>query len=224
MKDWEKFRTFKERGEWVELQFMAEAASRGFGLSKPWGDSQAYDVGIDSGPNHLRVQVKSTSYLRRTGYYCEFKPQDYRTGYRLDQVDLFAAYVIPENVWYLIPAAVLVREHIQGLQLCPVRHSSRCPYLYEKYREAWGLLAKTRRELRKHRSARNNAKPKKHVSSRERRSHPEWSRLFAGAKACSGRGRRDLAGTPNATPDEGSASATRSASQPPSGGRMQPRA
>jgi len=44
-KYWEKFRTFKERGEWVELQFMAAAAQRCFAVSKPWGDTQAYDVG-----------------------------------------------------------------------------------------------------------------------------------------------------------------------------------
>jgi hypothetical protein len=27
MKYWERFKSFKERGEWVELQFMAEAAA-----------------------------------------------------------------------------------------------------------------------------------------------------------------------------------------------------
>ncbi|HEY3971582.1 MAG TPA: group I intron-associated PD-(D/E)XK endonuclease [Candidatus Sulfotelmatobacter sp.] len=144
MEQWEKFRTFKQRGEWVELLFMAAAALRGFGISKPWGDSAACDVGIHHGSNYLRVQVKSSSYRRGTGYYCEFKPQDFQTGYSLEQVDLFAAYVIPTDAWYLIPAAVLLRQHIQGLQLCPVRPSTRCPYLYEKYREAWKMLAKNR--------------------------------------------------------------------------------
>ena len=43
------FKTFKERGEWVELQFMARAVRNGFKVSKPWGDSSAYDVGIESG-------------------------------------------------------------------------------------------------------------------------------------------------------------------------------
>ena len=50
------FRTFKERGEWVELQFMARAVRNGFKVSKPWGDSSAYDVGIESGERILRVQ------------------------------------------------------------------------------------------------------------------------------------------------------------------------
>jgi hypothetical protein len=43
------FRTFKERGEWVELQSMACAVRKGFKVSKPWGDSSAYGVGIESG-------------------------------------------------------------------------------------------------------------------------------------------------------------------------------
>jgi hypothetical protein len=38
-KYWEKFSSFKERGEWVELQFMAAAAQRRFAVSKPWGDT-----------------------------------------------------------------------------------------------------------------------------------------------------------------------------------------
>src|SRR5215472_5804240 len=33
------FRTSKQRGEWVELKFMAGAAELGLNLAKPWGDS-----------------------------------------------------------------------------------------------------------------------------------------------------------------------------------------
>ena len=61
MKYWERFKTMKQRGEWVELQFMAQAAKRRFAVCKPWGETRAYDVGIEHGPNFLRVQVKSTS-------------------------------------------------------------------------------------------------------------------------------------------------------------------
>jgi hypothetical protein len=56
MKHWERFNSPKQRGEWVELQFMAKAALRRFIVSKPWGDVQAYDVGIEHGQNFLRVQ------------------------------------------------------------------------------------------------------------------------------------------------------------------------
>ena len=66
------FRTFKERGEWVELRFMTEAVEHGFRVSKPWGDSSAYDVGIESGSRVLRVQVKSTDC--RTEFGCILQP------------------------------------------------------------------------------------------------------------------------------------------------------
>lgn len=72
--DWDRFSNFKQRGEWVELQFMALAARRRFAISKPWG-IQAYDVGIEHGPNFLRVQVKSTTQRVGGGYRCQFRPQ-----------------------------------------------------------------------------------------------------------------------------------------------------
>lgn len=36
------FKTFKERGEWVELCFMTRALEHGYKISKPWGDSAPY--------------------------------------------------------------------------------------------------------------------------------------------------------------------------------------
>lgn len=149
-KYWEKFRSFKERGEWVELQFMAAAAQRRFAVSKPWGDTLAYDVGIEEEGNFLRVQVKSTTTLSGAGYVCQFHPNHKKKrDYSLDQIDIFAAYVIPEDVWYLIPAVLLLgerRKHIA--MLCPlVRPKKRACYCYERYRENWDLLKKSRNEL-----------------------------------------------------------------------------
>lgn len=56
-----RFKTCKLQGEWAELLFMARAAEHGFSVSKPWGESQAYDVTVESGGKFLRVQVKSTA-------------------------------------------------------------------------------------------------------------------------------------------------------------------
>ena len=55
-KSYGHFKTFKERGEWVELQFMAAAASHGYRVLKPWGDSLEYDVAIEHGGDLVRVQ------------------------------------------------------------------------------------------------------------------------------------------------------------------------
>jgi hypothetical protein len=153
MKFWEKFKSFKERGEWVELQFMAEAARRRFAVCKPWGEIRAYDVGIDHGPNFLRVQVKSTSYRRGDGYCCQLVPNHAKKqDYTLEEIDLFAAYVIPVNAWYLIPASlVLGVRRITCVMLSPVGAPTKMKsYCYEGYEGAWSLLEKTRRGLAAH--------------------------------------------------------------------------
>jgi hypothetical protein len=148
--DWERFTSFKQRGEWVELQFMAEAARRRLAVSKPWGETQAYDVGIEHRESYLRVQVKSSSRRKGAGHYCKFQPHpNKKRDYSLEQLDLFAAYVIPEDVWYLIPAALLLGARRIGTAiLCPVVPPvKRACYRYECYREAWDLLKKSRAEL-----------------------------------------------------------------------------
>ena len=147
---WEKFRNYKQRGEWVELQFMAAAAQRRFAVSKPWGDTQAYDVGIEQEQNFLRVQVKSTTTRSGAGYRCQFMPNHLKKcDYSLDQIDVFAAYVIPENAWYLIPAVLLLGKRRKNMAaLCPVvPPAKKASYCYERFRENWDLLKKSRDEL-----------------------------------------------------------------------------
>ena len=153
MQFWKRFRTFKQRGEWVELRFMAEVAEHGFGVLKPWGDSLAYDVGVDHGSRFVRVQVKSTTVRTGTGYFCQFKPHYLKKkDYTLKQVDLFAAYVIPVDAWYLIPASVILGpQRKTGIMLFPMVPLKKNRYRYECYKEAWGLLAKTKRELSRRR-------------------------------------------------------------------------
>jgi len=43
------FTSFEERGEWVELRFMAEVMRHGHKVLKPWGDSQPFDVALHFG-------------------------------------------------------------------------------------------------------------------------------------------------------------------------------
>jgi hypothetical protein len=150
VKPWQRFTSYKERGEWVELEFMAQAALRRFAVSKPWGDVRPYDIGIEHGQNFLRVQVKSTAARSGAGYRCQFKPNHLKKrDYSLDQIDLFAAYIIPENAWYLIPAVLLLGKRRKTMaMLSPVRPpAKKASYCYERYREAWNLLTKSRSEL-----------------------------------------------------------------------------
>jgi PD-(D/E)XK endonuclease len=136
MDEFKFFKTFKERGEWVEALFIAAAIRYGYKVLRPWGDSSPFDVALCFGNRIVRVQVKSTSNRYTTGYLCQFQP------YSLDQLEFFAAYVIPQNAWYLIPAPVVLRDEVtrKSLMLFPMEPEKRGRYLYESYREAWPLL------------------------------------------------------------------------------------
>jgi len=122
----------KERGEWAELRFMARAAERGLNVSRPHGDSASYDVGVEHNGRFLRVQVKSTTYRRRGSYACKIvgpRRQRYAPG----KVDFFAVYLVPIDLWYIVPFEV-VESHL-SLNLTP-----RKGHKYAQYMEAWNLL------------------------------------------------------------------------------------
>jgi hypothetical protein len=147
MDEFKFFKTFKERGEWVEARFMADAMRHGYKVLKPWGDSQPCDVALAFGNRIVRVQVKSTSNRYGTGYLCQFKPNYFSQPYSIDQVDFFAACVIPQDTWYLVPAPVVLGEvNKQAIMLFPMEPEKRGRYLYESYREAWALLGMRRRK------------------------------------------------------------------------------
>jgi hypothetical protein len=54
--------------------------------------------------------------------------------YTPDQIDFFAIYVIPANVFYIIPLAATNNQ--PDILLTPHRQNSK----YAKYKEAWHLL------------------------------------------------------------------------------------
>jgi hypothetical protein len=119
---------------------MAWAVSKGLKVSKPWGDSAPYDVGIEYLGRLIRVQVKSTSYRLANGYLCGFRPNQRRKRYARRKVDFFAAYIVPEGVWYVIPAAAVLKTKSSDLMLRPVQPMQRNCYKYESYRNAWKQL------------------------------------------------------------------------------------
>jgi hypothetical protein len=126
----------------AKASFIACALRHGFKVLKPWGDSRPFDVALYFGNRIVRVQVKSTSNRYSTGYLCQCKPNYFSQPYSLDQLDFFAAYVIPQDTWYLIPARLLLGGEVNktGLMLFPMQPIKRNRYLYESYREAWPLL------------------------------------------------------------------------------------
>jgi PD-(D/E)XK nuclease superfamily protein len=136
-----RIRKPKERGEWAELCFMAKAAELGFKLSKPWGDSAAYDVAIEHAGHFLRVQVKSTMCKARArqphhqqgAYMANMRHISVRP-YRVSDFDFLALYVIPKDVWYVFPSSITAQR--AALRVVPGDSRNR----YERYQEAWHLL------------------------------------------------------------------------------------
>ncbi len=133
----------KQRGEWVELRFMAKAAELGFKLNRPFGESAQYDVAIDLGDRLVRVQVKSTTYCRHDAPHSKNKQgaftADLRTRsrfrpYTVTDFEYLAFYLIPKDVWYIIPAVIALQRC--SLDFRPGDKSNQ----YERYREAWHLL------------------------------------------------------------------------------------
>jgi len=124
---------YKKRGEWVELKFMAEAAARNLSTSKPYGDMENFDVVVGRPGKFVGVQVKSTSFRHSNGYLCNVSPRNHQ-AYAAGSFDFLAGYVVPENVWYIIPARL-----IQGKRSIMLYTDSSAAK-YEQYREAWDLL------------------------------------------------------------------------------------
>jgi len=171
--------TTKRRGELAELAFTLKAASLGFGVAKPYGDSERYDFILDprnatlachtatnpchsepaqSGgeepafPNRCpalrdvrrvgthplhRVQVKCSTQLLNGLYRVNAhrRTQGRAVPYLASEIDFFAAYIIPEDTWYVIPI-----HAIHSTSLFFRRRRDRRPGLYDQFREAWHLL------------------------------------------------------------------------------------
>lgn len=121
----------KQRGEWAESLFMARAHERGLPVSKPWGDSCTYDFVVGATGRFVSVQVKSTLSRPVSGYMCTVQAH---RPYPAGSFDFVAAYIIPADTWYILPAAF-----IQGMKVVTLQPDSPNSK-YECYREAWHLL------------------------------------------------------------------------------------
>ena len=58
----------KKRGELSELAFVYKAASVGFAVAKPYGDSDRFDFIVHSRRHFWRVQVRSTGFQALCNY------------------------------------------------------------------------------------------------------------------------------------------------------------
>jgi hypothetical protein len=127
----------KERGQWAESVFTARAEENRLPVSRPFGDAKSFDCVVGRPGRFVAVQVKSTVTKLRNGkgYICSVC--SCHEAYEAGAFDFLAAYVVPEDVWYILPAKL-----IQGLKSISLGTADGGEAKYEKYREAWHLLRK----------------------------------------------------------------------------------
>ena len=128
----------KHRGELAELAFMRKAASRGYAVSKPWGDCECYDFVVRAGKVFWRVQVKSVlAKTRQRAYYRLQAANWLKIPYSSEDVDFLVAYIFPEDTWYVFPPSVF--ENRKTLCINPNSKRSKL----NRFREAWKLMEQT---------------------------------------------------------------------------------
>jgi hypothetical protein len=129
--------TYKRLGERAEAAFLAKVAGLGFGVAKPWGDSDRYDFIVDAGGKLRRVQVKSAHKVGADGGY-SLRLFGHSVGaYKEDEIDFLVCYLAPEDAWYVFPPEVFRGRRSVKLFGGSVRKRSK----FEVYREAWGWLS-----------------------------------------------------------------------------------
>jgi hypothetical protein len=132
----------KRTGERSEAAFLYQASQRGFGICKPWGDSERYDFILDNRPQpevHLfRIQVKCTESLRAGAYETRatYSVGKGRAVYTKRDIDFLAAHVVELNIWYILPVEICTPQPM--LRFYPHRKAK--IMRLEIYREAWHLL------------------------------------------------------------------------------------
>ena len=126
----------KGKGELAEIRFLLAGALHDLIIAKPWGDNLPFDHLAGRGKRFHRVQVKSTSTVHCRGYHIScFRPGD-RKPYTAAEIDVLAAYVVPEDVWYLIPVRALAGRKT----ICLHPRRPRSYGRFERYREDWKVL------------------------------------------------------------------------------------
>jgi len=137
--DAKAFRSRHRKGDLAEIAFLAKVISLGFTVCRPFSGNARFDFVVEAGGRLSKVQVKSCwerlrqrKYQIRVGCGVNGRPRQYRPG----EIDFIAAYVVREDMWYVIPVRAVRTPHCIGV----FPHEAHSRGRFEKYREAWRLL------------------------------------------------------------------------------------
>ena len=129
----------KRRGSQYEAAFATQALKRGLDILEPYGDYMPYDLMVQNGDGRiLRVQVKGTGnqIKNKPGYkVIAASGNATKTPINPGEVDVLAAYVEPEDTWYLIPV-VKLKGNVSVYLNPNTKRNGR----YEVWKEAWNVF------------------------------------------------------------------------------------
>ena len=129
----------KRRGSQYEAAFVTQALKRGLDILEPVGDYMPYDLMVQNADGRIqRVQVKGTG--ARIKGKLGFKiiaasGNAAKAPINPDEVDVLAAYIEPEDVWYLIPL-----RKLDGNVSVYLNPHSKVNGRYEVWKEAWNVF------------------------------------------------------------------------------------
>jgi len=138
----------KQKGDIGVAQVLSNLLSKGFSVSLPWGDSNPYDLIVDTG-KLWRIQVKSTSRRKngvlivKVGSITTKNGKYQLRSHGLDPIDFLIAYdstdhncyVLPKNIWRDIKGGQI------SLRLLPSRNKQKKKiHNAIPFRNAWHLL------------------------------------------------------------------------------------
>jgi len=129
----------KRRGSQYEAAFVTQALKRGLDILEPYGDYMPYDLMVQNGDGRiLRVQVKGTGnqIKNKPGYkVIAATGNATKTPINPDEVDVLAAYVEPEDAWYVIPV-----KKLKGNISVYLNPNTKQNGRYEVWKEAWNVF------------------------------------------------------------------------------------
>ena len=129
----------KRRGSQYEAAFVTQSLKRGLDILEPYGDYMPYDLMVQNVDKRIqRVQVKGTSSrIKGKPGYKVIAAHGNTTKVPLspDEVDVLAAYIEPEDCWYLIP----IRKIDGGVSVY-LNPNSKLNGRYEVWKEAWNVF------------------------------------------------------------------------------------
>lgn len=129
----------KRRGSQYEAAFIVESLRRELDVLESYGDYMPYDLVVQNKDGRFfRVQVKGTNsrIKNKPGYKILAAGGNVKkVALHPEEVDVLAAYVEPDDCWYLVPVIKL-----KGNMSVYLNPNTKLNGRYEVWKEAWSVF------------------------------------------------------------------------------------